>query len=67
LKTIRLRQEQIAYNNFRPVPESEFHSRIAICGLKNFPIRPREQLGDGLAALVIILNDQYAWHQSDPG
>src|SRR5439155_14055257 len=49
-----------------PVPESEFHSGIAICGLNNFPICPREQLGNGPAAILVILNDQYAWHRSDP-
>src|SRR5438046_2491462 len=54
--------EQVAQNNFRSVPESEFHSGITICGLKNFPIRLREQLGDRPAAILIILNDQNAWH-----
>ena len=57
LKTIRFRQQQVAYNYLRPVPESEFHSGIAIGGLKDFPICPREQLGDGPTTILIILND----------
>jgi hypothetical protein len=49
------------------VPDSEFHSGIAICGLKDFPICPGKQLGDGPTTILIILNDQYAWHQHTAG
>jgi len=34
----------------------------AIGGLKDFPICPREQLGDRPTTILVILNDQYAWH-----
>ena len=45
------------------MPDSEFHSGIAICSLKDFPIRPGKQLDEGPTTVFIILNNQYAWHQ----
>ena len=58
-ETIRI---SVAYTNAN-VKIVGTHSGIAIGGLKDFPICPREQLGYGPAAILIILNDQYAWHQ----
>jgi hypothetical protein len=57
LKAIRFWHQQVAQNNFRPVPNSELDSGIAVGGFQDFPLCSREQVGHRSTAIIIVFDD----------